>query len=60
MSCRKCSEVFENKYVQCFDEMYISMHMKRDGAVKIQHKDTIEMTNFKYCPYCGDKLGKVI
>ena len=57
MSCKRCSEVFENKFVKCFDEMYIEMYMKRSGVVKIQHKDTIEMTNFKYCPYCGDKLG---
>lgn len=57
MSCKRCSEFFENKFVKCFDEMYIEMYMKRSGVVKIQHKDTVEMTNFNYCPYCGDKLG---
>ncbi len=57
MSCKRCSEVFENKYVQCFDENLISMHLKRNGIVKLQCKDVIEMTNFNYCPYCGEKLG---
>ena len=58
MSCKRCSEVFENKYVQCFDEQFISMYMKRNGVVKLQYKDVIEMTNFNYCPYCGEKLRR--
>lgn len=59
MGCRRCSEAFENKFVQCFDQQEISMHMKRSGAVKLQYKNIIEMTNFNYCPYCGEKLGAV-
>lgn len=59
MGCRRCSEAFENKFVQCFDQQEISMHMKRNGAVKLQYKDIIEMTNFSYCPYCGEKLGLI-
>lgn len=25
MGCRRCSEAFENKFVQCFDQQEISM-----------------------------------
>lgn len=57
MSCGKCSKVFENKFVQCFDEQEIKMYLKRTGVVKLEHNGTIEMTNFNYCPYCGEKLG---
>ena len=57
MSCKRCSEVFEGKYVQCFDEQNIRMYIERNGVVKLIYKDVIEMTNFDYCPYCGRRLG---
>ena len=56
MSCRKCSEAFGNKFIQCFDEQNIRMYMKRNGVVQLIYKDVIEMTNFNYCPYCGKKF----
>lgn len=57
MECSKCSKVFENKFVQCFDEQEIRMYMKRSGVVHLVHGDVVESTNFNYCPYCGEKLN---
>lgn len=57
MSCRRCSKVFENKLVQCFDEQQISMYMRRSGSVQLKYGEITENTNFNYCPYCGEKLG---
>ena len=30
----KCSEVFEDKFVQCFDQQEIAMYIKSNGTVK--------------------------
>lgn len=55
MMC-KCSEVFENKFVQCFDQQEIAMYMKNNGTIKLVHGDIVEMTNINFCPYCGRNL----
>ncbi len=55
--CCKCNGWHEDKYVQCFDEQEISMYLKPNGSVRLKYKDIIEMTNFKYCPYCGRKIN---
>ena len=49
--------IINNKFVECFDEQEISMHLKPNGVVRLKHNETIEMTNFSYCPYCGRKLN---
>lgn len=55
--CYKCNGGHEDKFAQCFDEQEISMYLKPNGVVKLKHNETTEMTNFKYCPYCGRKLN---
>lgn len=55
MMC-KCSEVFENKFVQCFDQQEIAMYMKNNGIIKLVHGDVVETTNINFCPYCGRNL----
>lgn len=54
----KCSEAFENKFVQCFDQQEIAMYMKSNGVIKLVHGDVVEMTNINFCPYCGRLLRK--
>ena len=55
--CYRCNGGHEGKFVQCYDEQEISMYLKPDGVVRLKHSETIEMTNFNYCPYCGRKLN---
>lgn len=55
--CYRCNGGHEDKFVQCFDEQEISMYLKPNGVVRLKHNETIEMTNFNYCPYCGRKLN---
>lgn len=52
----KCSESFENKFVQCFDQQEIAMYMKSNGVIKLVHGNVVEMTNINFCPYCGRLL----
>lgn len=56
----KCSEAFEDKFVQCFDHQEIAMYIKRNGTVKLVHGEVIEMTNFNFCPYCGRNLKPIL
>lgn len=54
----KCSESFENKFVQCFDQQEIAMYLTSNGVIKLVHGDVVEMTNINFCPYCGRFLRK--
>lgn len=55
----KCSENFENKFVQCFDQQEIAMYIKSNGVIKLIHGNVVETTNINFCPYCGRLLKAI-